>query len=408
MKFEVKIPTVGESISEVIIAKWLVQNETVVKTDQPICQIESEKATIDIPAPNDGVIQIQAREGETYSVNDVIAIIDNELVPSESPIQPEKSPEPNSNKKERISPVAAKLMESSNLTAGDVKGTGPGGRITKDDVLDTIKHKETKPASLEPAQVISMEIASNETKVIPQLKSEPATNRNVRREKMTTLRKTISRRLVEAKNSTAMLTTFNEVDMTQLIAIRQKYKDIFQEKYKIRLGFMSLFSRAASIALMENPGANARIEGEEIIYNDFVDLSIAVSTPRGLVTPVVRNAEKMSFAQLETEIARLAAKARDGKLSIDEMTGGTFTITNGGVFGSLLSTPLLNIPQSAILGMHKIQDRPVALNGQVIIRPMMYLALSYDHRIIDGRESVLFLVRMKELLEDPDRMLLLV
>jgi 2-oxoglutarate dehydrogenase E2 component (dihydrolipoamide succinyltransferase) len=297
-------------------------------------------------------------------------------------------------------PAAAKILAEKGIDPKEVKGTGRDGRITKE---DADKAQKQAPAA---RQTPAADKAKAESKPQAAPQAGGDGNRQQRREKMTSLRKTVSRRLVAAKNETAMLTTFNEVDMKPVMDLRKKYKDAFKEKYEVNLGFMSFFTKAACMALQEWPAVNAMIDGEEIIYNDYCDVSIAVSSPRGLVVPVIRNAESLSFDQVEKEVVRLALKARDGKLSIDEMTGGTFTITNGGIFGSMLSTPIINQPQSAILGMHNIVERPVAINGQVEIRPIMYVALSYDHRIIDGRESVSFLYRLKELIEDPSRLLL--
>jgi 2-oxoglutarate dehydrogenase E2 component (dihydrolipoamide succinyltransferase) len=402
---EVKVPAVGESISQVTIAKWLVKEGDYVNRDQVVAELESDKATFELNAEAAGKITFAAQEGDDVAVGAVICKIDTsaeapaktaapEKVKVETKAEPVKVTEaPKAEAKTEAakatyatgtpSPSAAKLLADSGLSASQVKGTGKDSRVTKEDVQNALKNG----LPLEKPTVFG------------------GTSREVKKEKMSNLRKTIARRLVAAKNETAMLTTFNEVDMTNVMAARNQYKDKFKEKYGINLGFMSFFTRACTVALMEFPRVNGIIEDDHIIQHDYCDVGIAVSTDKGLVVPIIRNAESMSLAQIELAIGEVAKKARDGKLSLDEMTGGTFTISNGGVFGSLMSTPILNQPQSAILGMHKTQERPVAINGQVVIRPMMYLALSYDHRIIDGKESVSFLVRVKQLLENPALML---
>lgn len=426
MKFEIKVPQVGESITEVTIGQWLKNDGDFVEMDEVVCEIESEKATIEVTTQEAGKLNILVPEGETVPIGKVIAQIDSsakkaiETAPESKETEPavvaeKKASEISAGEHVRISPVAAKLLEEAGVPAEKVTGSGAGGRITKSDAqaaaraAKEVKEKAEAKPELQPV-VKSEEMApyitgAGKTPVeLP--KSKIVGTREERRVKLSTLRKTIARRLVEAKNQTAMLTTFNELDMSPIIATRAKYKETFQKKYDIKLGFMSFFVKAATIALQEFPEVNASLDEEEIVYHDYCDISIAVSTPQGLVVPVIFNAEQLGMADIEMEVTRLAQKARDKKLSIEEMTGGTFSLTNGGVFGSLLSTPIVNPPQSAILGMHKIEERPVALDGQVVIRPMMYVALSYDHRIIDGKESVSFLVRMKELLEDPVRMLL--
>jgi 2-oxoglutarate dehydrogenase E2 component (dihydrolipoamide succinyltransferase) len=394
MSLEIKIPAVGESINEVTIARWLKKEGDYVNTDDPLCELESDKATFEISAEASGSLHITAEEGQTLAIGAVLGTIDSAAKPEEpkESTQTETKTEPSSSYATgHASPAAAKILSEKEISPASVQGSGKDGRITREDAVNAT----TKPPEKteEPKEKIAEAVA-------------PSGNRNTRKERMSSLRKTISRRLVAVKNETAMLTTFNEVDMKPVMDLRKKYKDQFKEKYNIGLGFMSFFTKAACIALNEWPSVNAQINGDEIIFNDFCDISIAVSTPKGLVVPVIRNAEQMSFDQIEKTIINLAAKARDNKLSIEEMTGGTFTITNGGVFGSMLSTPIINAPQSAILGMHNIVERPVALNGEVVIRPVMYIALSYDHRIIDGKESVGFLLRIKQLLEDPARMLL--
>lgn len=406
---------VGESISEVVIGKWLKNEGEYVETDEPVCEIESDKASMEIPAEDSGVLHILVKEGETVPVGSTIAEIDTEAKPETEKIeekekkinekevmQPEKEEETTESTK--ISHVAAKLLEEAGIPVSQVKGSGPGGRIVKADAIKAIEEakKEKEVVKEEKVKKVEREVTFS---AVSQ-KSSETLERSVRREKMTTLRKTIANRLLQAKHETAMLTTFNEVDMSSVIELRKKYKDLFQEKYGIKLGFMSFFTRAATIALKEFPQVNAQIDGDEIVYFNYCDIGIAVSTDRGLIVPIVRNAEKLSLAEIEKEIARLAERARSGKITIDEMTGGTFSITNGGVFGSLLATPLINYPQTAILGMHAIQERPVVRDGQIVVRPMMYIALSYDHRLIDGRESVTFLKRIKEIIEDPARLVL--
>lgn len=402
MAIEVKIPSIGESITEVTLASWLKQDGEQVNEGDILCEIESDKATVELPAETSGVLSIIASEGDELPIGAVIAKLDpagaastpsakkTESAPASAPA-PQAS-EARDGDKNHPSPAARKIMAEKNLSPNDVKGTGKDGRITKADALSAQK-TESAPAAAKEAKA-------------PSTSSSGEQGREVSREKMSRLRKTIAARLTEAKNGTAMLTTFNEVDMHALMQLRKKYKEAFQEKHEIGLGFMSFFTKACTIALREFPNVNAMIDGEEVVTYHYADVGIAVSTPKGLVVPVVRNAETLTLAEIEKEIKRLALKGRDGKLTIDEMQGGTFTITNGGVFGSMLSTPIINIPQSAILGMHNIVERPVAINGEVVVHPVMYLALSYDHRIIDGRESVGFLKKVKDLLEDPARMLL--
>ena len=396
MSIEIKVPTVGESINEVTLVKWHKKDGDWVNRDEVIAELESEKATFELNAEQAGAIKIIAKEGDTLHIGDVVCSIDTaaakpaeaaaeeKAAPAKAKEEPKKetakpvteTPQPDI----KATPVAAAIMADKKVDAKGVTPSGSNGKILKQDVMEALNNPGRKPGSV-------------------------LFDRTDRAEKMSNLRRTISRRLVEAKNTTAMLTTFNEVDMSAIMAIRTKYKDKFKELHGVYLGFMSFFTKACTYALMEWPAVNAYIDGDQIIYHDYCDISIAVSAPKGLVVPVIRNAESLSMAGIEAKVVELAAKAKENKLAIEEMTGGTFTITNGGVFGSLMSTPIINIPQSAILGMHKIQDRPMAINGQVVIRPMMYLALSYDHRIIDGRESVGFLVRVKELLENPELLL---
>lgn len=394
---EMKVPAVGESIAEVTVGNWSKKDGDFVNQDEVICEIESDKATFELNAETSGVLRIVAQSGTTLAIGDVICRIEgtgaSAAAPAATPSAPAAAPASSSYASGHASPAAGKILAEKGMEAAQVIGTGVGGRITKEDAQKATP-APAKPAAAPaaaPAQVTSGAFGGS---------------RNQRRQKLTPLRKTVSRRLVAVKNETAMLTTFNEVDMKPIMDLRNKYKDKFKEVHAVGLGFMSFFTKACAVALKEFPAVNAYIDGDEIVYNDFADISIAVSAPKGLVVPVIRNAEDMSFAQLEKEVVRLATRARDNKLTIEEMTGGTFTITNGGIFGSMLSTPIINAPQSAILGMHNIVERPVAIGGQVVIRPIMYVALSYDHRIIDGRESVGFLVRVKQLLEDPTRLLL--
>jgi len=402
---EIKVPTVGESISEVTLLKWLKKDGEYVNRDEVIAELESEKATFEVNAEQSGVLKLgPVKEGDSIKIGDLLASIDDKASkPTEKAIVEEKSKTPVKEikkedepiKKEatdsaipvsadiKASPVASAIIADKKVDLKTVVASGTAGKILKDDVLAALSNPGKKAFA-------GSELFS----------------RNSRPEKMSNLRKTISRRLVEAKNTTAMLTTFNEVDMSSIMEIRTKYKDKFKEIHGVGLGFMSFFSKACAVALAEWPSVNAFIEGDQIVYHDYADISIAVSTPRGLTVPVMRNVESLSMADIEKKVVELAAKAKDSKLTTEDLTGGTFTITNGGVFGSLMSTPIINIPQSAILGMHKIQERPMAINGQVVIKPMMYLALSYDHRVIDGRESVGFLVRVKELLENPAQLLI--
>jgi 2-oxoglutarate dehydrogenase E2 component (dihydrolipoamide succinyltransferase) len=401
MALEMKIPALGESISEVRIATWLKKDGEFVNMDDALCEVETDKATMELNAEKSGILRIIAEEGADLNIGDLFCTIEEGAAPAASaapaPVA-EKAPEAvvsapaaasDSYAKGSPSPAASKILAEKGMDASAVSGSGRDGRITKEDAM------KAQPAPAAAA---------------PKAEAAPAASgeRTTRDEKMSKLRQTIAKRLVAVKNETAMLTTFNEVDMKPLMDLRSKYKDAFKEKHQIGLGFMSFFTKAVCMALQEFPAVNAQINGDEVRYHSYCDVSIAVSTEKGLMVPVIRNAEDLSLDGIEKEIKRLALRARDGKLSIDEMSGGTFSITNGGVFGSMLSTPIINPPQSAILGMHNIVDRPVAINGNVEIRPIMYVALSYDHRIIDGKESVSFLVRVKELLEDPARMLLMV
>ena len=405
---ELKVPSPGESITEVVIARWVKQTGDVVEKDEVLAEIDSDKATLTLNAEESGKIELLAAEGDTVKVGQVVLKIDTSFKPEvktkvEAPkteakveakkVEPAAAAQATNNTAQTTSNyatgtpsiAAAKIMSENNIASKQLNGTGKDGRITKQDVLAALSN------GLPTAQAV--------------LSNSWQGGREKDRAKMTSLRKTVAKRLVAVKNETAMLTTFNEVDMSAIYAIRAKYKDKFKEVYGSNVGFMSFFTKAVTEALFHYPAVNGMIDGEELVYNKYCDIGIAVSAPKGLMVPVLRNAELMSIADIEKGIKDLAVKARDGKLTIEDMTGGTFTITNGGVFGSMMSTPIINPPQSAILGMHNVVDRPMAVNGQVVIRPMMYVALSYDHRIIDGRESVGFLVKVKEMLENPSRML---
>ncbi len=408
MSLEIKVPPVGESITEVTLSSWLKKDGDTVAMDEAIAELESDKATFELTAEKAGVLKTIAKEGDVLAIGAVVCSIEEGGAAAASAAKADESAPaakaeaapaaaPAADKGATYasgtpSPAAAKILAEKGVDTSAVSGSGVNGRITKEDA-QSAKAAEAKPAA--PA-----------TAPAPAAAPAKAGERSERREKMSPLRKTVAKRLVQVKNETAMLTTFNEVDMSPIMEIRSKYKDKFKEKHGVGLGFMSFFTKAVTEALKDWPAVGARIEGEEVVYSNFADISIAVSAPKGLVVPVIRNADAMSLAEIEKAVVALATKARDNKLSLDEMTGGTFTITNGGVFGSMLSTPIINSPQSAILGMHNIIERPVAVNGQVVIRPMMYVALSYDHRIVDGRESVSFLVKVKQLLEDPARLLL--
>lgn len=405
--YEMKVPAVGESISEVTIASWSKKDGDYVAVDEILCELESDKATFELPAEAAGILTIVGKEGDTLSIGAVICTIAQTAgAPASAPAAPQAGAAAASTDKayseKHASPVAAKILAEKGIDPKDVNGSGSGGKIMKDDALKA--EKAATGAAPAPAAVAPAKPAAAAPPAPAGAASAAA--RGSRREKMSSLRKTIARRLVAVKNETAMLTTFNEVDMKPVMDLRSKFKDKFKEKHEVGLGFMSFFVKAVTVALKDFPVINAQIDGEELVYNDFADISVAVSTPRGLVVPVIRNAETLSFAAIEKEIVRLAVRARDGKLGLDEMSGGTFTITNGGTFGSMLSTPIINAPQSAILGMHNIVERPVVVDGQIVVRPIMYVALSYDHRTIDGKDSVSFLVRVKQLLEDPMRLLL--
>ena len=401
-----RVPSVGESINEVTLSRWLKEEGAIVKLDEPICEFESDKATLEFPAEAAGKLIYVAKEGDDLEIGALVARIDTSVQASDVPsavapapaAAPAAAPEAPavlaaaSHATGHPSPAAAKILNEKGIPASAVSGTGRDGRITKEDAQKAVPAQPSAPAA--PA-------APAAEKAAP-----VAFGRNEERRKMSRMRRTIARRLVSAKNETAMLTTFNEVDMSAIMALRERYQERFSTRYGIKLGFMSLFAKACARVLLEMPDVNAHIDGEDLVYHDYVDISFAISTPNGLVVPPIRNVESLGFADIEHKLKELSGKARNGSLSLEEMSGGTFTITNGGVFGSLLSTPILNEPQSAILGMHAIKERPVAVDGKVEIRPMMYLALSYDHRIIDGSTSVTFLVKVKELLEDPMALLL--
>lgn len=393
MILEMKVPSPGESITEVEIAEWLVQDGDYVEKDQAIAEVDSDKATLELPAEASGTITLKAEEGDAVEVGAVVCLIDTsaEKPEGDAPakeVKKEEAPKVEASKPVveeaktyatgSASPAAKKILAEKGITASDIKGTGKDGRVTKDDAV----------------------------KAVPSMGTPTGGNRGSSRSKMSMLRRKVAERLVEAKNTTAMLTTFNEANMSPIFALRKEYKEIFKEKHGVSLGFMSFFTLAVVRALKEYPTVNSMIDGKEMLTYDFVDISIAVSGPKGLMVPVIRNAENLSFRGVESEVKRLAIRARDGQITVDEMTGGTFTISNGGVFGSMLSTPIINPPQSGILGMHNIIERPIAVEGKVEIHPMMYVALSYDHRIIDGRESVGFLVAVKEALENPIELLM--
>ncbi len=411
---EMRVPTIGESINEVTLSQWLKGNGDYIKLDEPICEFESDKATLEFPAEAAGKLIYVASEGDDLEIGALVAKIDTTVKAESSNGSAPAAPAAKKEEKTVVapattsapsyasghpSPAAAKILKENAVATAEVQGTGKGGRITKEDALQAVSNKSSVAA---PPQEVKKE------KSAPVSAPTPVADfsRTTSRKKMSRMRRTIASRLVSAKNNTAMLTTFNEVDLTEIMKLRKKYQEEFVEKYGIKLGYMSLFTKACAKVLMEMPNVNAQLEDNEIIYHDYADISIAISTPTGLVVPPVHNAESLKFHEIELKIKELAGKARDGSLTLEEMRGGTFTITNGGIFGSMMSTPIINEPQSAILGMHTIQQRPMAINGEVLIRPMMYLALSYDHRVIDGSTSVTFLVKVKKLLEDPIKLFL--
>jgi len=432
MATDVKVPTLGESITEGTLAQWLKQPGEAVAADEPIASLETDKVSVEVPSPVAGTLSEQLfAEGDTVEVGAVIARVGEAVsdaaagggsqsepaavapsAPAADAAEPRKEPEVEHAEHSEhadltLSPAVRRAVLELHVDPSQIHGTGKDGRITKDDVLLAAKVKEesapTQPSAPAKPGAQTAAIAMSAT---PDLAPTSAGARREERVKMTRLRQTIATRLKEAQNTAALLTTYNDVDMSAVIDARTRYKDLFEKKHGIRLGFMGFFVKACALAARDVPSVNARIEGDEIVYHDYLDVSVAVSAPKGLMVPVIRNAESMSFAEIEQAIAAYGKKAKDGTLTIDEMTGGTFTISNGGVFGSLLSSPIINPPQSAVLGMHRIEERPVVRDGQIVARPMMYLALSYDHRLIDGREAVTFLVRVKEAIEDPTRLLI--
>jgi 2-oxoglutarate dehydrogenase E2 component (dihydrolipoamide succinyltransferase) len=428
MATDVSVPTLGESITEATLGQWLKRPGDAVKADEPIASLETDKVAVEVPSPVAGTMGEQfVKEGDTVAVGALIARIESgssaaaaspapapaaqpeaAAPPASTPVNPNgpgenvevRDDEDGEGNSLTLSPSVRRLVLELGVDPSKIRGTGKDGRLTKDDVLAAARdHKAAAPA---PAPTPAPPPAQTAAPAAPRASGE----RREERVRMTRLRQTVARRLKEAQNSAAMLTTFNDVDMTAVMEARNRYKDLFEKKHQIRLGFMSFFVKAAVLAAKDVPSVNAYIEGEEIVYHDYVDVSVAVSAPNGLVVPVIRDADKLSFAEIEKAIADFGKRAKAGTLTMADMTGGTFTISNGGVFGSLISTPIINPPQSAVLGMHRIEERPVVRNGQIVARPMMYLALSYDHRLVDGREAVTFLVRMKEAIEDPTRLLI--
>ena len=406
---EIRVPTLGESVTEATVATWFKKPGEVVSIDEMICELETDKVTVEVPAPISGTLsEIIANEGETVAVDALLAVLnaskENKLTPetqqkSDNDHQDNKvkTDKPHTDVDVQVAPSAKKALVEAGIAKDQITGSGRDGRIMKEDVKNAILGKEQNQ-SLEKVAQDSIPVSSKS--------SNPTTNRREERIKMSRLRQTIAKRLKDSQNTAAMLTTYNEVDMTAIINLRQEYKELFEKKHGVRLGFMSFFTKACCQGLKEIPEVNAEIDGDEIIYKNYVNIGIATGTPTGLVVPVIRSVDEMSFSEIEKQIAEKGLRARDGNLSMADMQDGTFTISNGGVYGSLMSSPILNPPQSGILGMHKIQDRPIAENGEIVIRPMMYLALSYDHRIVDGKGAVTFLVRVKEALEDPRRLLM--
>lgn len=406
MAIEIQVPSVGEAVSEGVLARWLKEDGDFVEADDPVAELETDKASTEVVAPASGVLHVAVNEGDSVAVGAVIGTIEEGEAPAkkDQKKKPEKKEEKEPKQKEdtaqssessdetKVSPAARTMIAERGLDPASIRGTGRGGVITKEDVLNLDDQDQDKPKDKQSKE--------------PAAEPKPASGDRTRRERMSPLRSRIAQRLVSSQQSTATLTTFNEADMSAVMALRARYKDIFKERHEVGLGFMSFFVKAAVTALKAFPQVNARIDDNEIVYQNFHDIGVAVSTEKGLMVPVIRDADRLSFAQIEQTIGTLAGKGRSGKLSVDDLQGGTFTITNGGIFGSLLSTPILNPPQCGILGMHSIQKRPVVVDDQIVIRPMMYLALSYDHRLIDGREAVQFLVRIKECVENPERMML--
>ena len=407
---EMKVPTIGESITEVTLSQWLKEDGAYIELDEPICEFESDKATLEFPAEAAGKLIHVAQEGDDLEIGALVAKIDTSVAKADggpsssapSNAAPEEVASSSQNKEEQNtssyaaghpSPAASKILKEGNVDPVKVDGSGKDGRITKSDAVKAVENQKNAPKPVK--------AEDPEPKPSVSFTPKDSFSRETRRKKMSRMRRTIAKRLVHVKNETAMLTTFNEVDLTEIIALRKKYQERFVEKYGIKLGFMSLFGKACAKVLMDMPNVNAMIDGTDIVYHEYADISIAISTPNGLVVPPIHNVESIGYAEFEYKLKELAKKARNGNLSLEEMSGGTFTITNGGIFGSMNSTPILNEPQAAILGMHTIKQRPMAVNGEVKVRPMMNLALSYDHRIIDGSTSVTFLVKVIELLEDP-------
>ncbi|WP_455480724.1 2-oxoglutarate dehydrogenase complex dihydrolipoyllysine-residue succinyltransferase [Bartonella sp. B12(2025)] len=408
MTTEIRVPTLGESVTEATVGKWFKKLGEAVTVDEPLVELETDKVTVEVPSPITGKLsEIIAKEGDTVEVNALLGVVEagasgisKPLSPSDTSVSATSSELEQSSSSDTMPPApsAAKLMAENNIVKSDVSGSGKRGQILKEDVLNVLTQGTKAPSPA--VSTASSASASTSSSVTPvqEMREE--------RVRMTKLRQTIARRLKDAQNTAAMLTTFNEVDMSAVMDLRKRYKDLFEKKHGVKLGFMGFFTKAVCHALKELPAVNAEIDGTDIVYKNYVNVGIAVGTDKGLVVPVVRNADQMSLAEIEKEIGRLGRLARDGKLAVSDMQGGTFTITNGGVYGSLMSTPILNAPQSGILGMHAIKERAMVVGGQIVIRPMMYLALSYDHRIVDGQEAVTFLVRVKESLEDPERLVL--
>ena len=400
---EIRVPTLGESVTEATVATWFKKPGDSVAIDEMLCELETDKVTVEVPSTVSGILsEIVAHEGETVGLDAILGIIsEGDIQPTEnnnddekiSSISNDKIQISNDNKDFENAPSAKKLMNENKINEKNIVGTGRDGRVMKEDVLAVLKSESSTNRS---ENQLTDQIQENEVDK----------SKHQERIKMSRLRMTIAKRLKEAQNTAAMLTTYNEVDMSSVMQIRSKFKEVFEKKHNVKLGFMSFFVKACCHALNEVPEVNAQIDEDHLVFNRFVNMGVAVGTPTGLVVPVIENADKMSFAEVEKSISNLGKKARDGKLSMDDMKGGTFTISNGGVYGSLMSSPILNYPQSGILGMHKIQERPIAIDGNVVIKPMMYLALSYDHRIVDGKGAVTFLVRVKEMLEDPHRLLM--
>ena len=428
MKAEIKVPAVGESISEATIGEWAKKSGEFVKRDEIILLLETDKASVEVVAPNDGVLTTQAKPGEVVKIGSVVAVIDTEGVATAGMAQPAKqtdkpaaapaqdaapapkagTPSPNA---QTLSPAVRRIVDEKGIDPAQVQGTGKDGRLTKGDVLGATPSggQGGLGATVQPSYGGAVPAPAKEakkTEIPPLPTAKRSGERGERRQGMTTIRKRIAERLVQSQQTTATLTTFNEVDMTAVMSLRDKYKDKYKEKYGVSLGFMGFFVKSCVQALKEVPGVNAFLEGTDVIYHDYAHIGVAVGTEKGLIVPVIKDADQLTVAEIELAIRHYALKARDGKISVDDLSGGTFTVSNGGVYGSLMSTPILNPPQSGILGMHKIEDRPVVINGKIEIRPMMYLALSYDHRIVDGKEAVTFLVRVKEGIEDPTRLLL--